>query len=295
MQWSGCCRGSGRIEANWLGHGGVILVLFETPSGFALLKYNGVNLFRCGALKDTWVVCLLDFQIFKDKSVAINLETGLSYKLVKMIRSHYSSGQKLAVGNSDYKTIIEAKLKIHCLFDEPVMELMWGLKHIMKCLVPTETCELTTEDRRHMSKGMQLILSNYGFKVEPEMVDEDLITIATAVYESDYHVNRFAEFLHRGGEYLKEVSGIDCQNWDLQKLAAALKLLSYPNDEIETGTSNEMLSEDMKSTLVDQAHKYERKLHKGTCLNIYKEILFARAVRSRALASLKAKGACATQ
>ncbi|CAD6333562.1 unnamed protein product [Miscanthus lutarioriparius] len=288
--------------ANWLGHGGVTLVLFETPSGFALLKYNGVNLFRCGALKDTWVqfttkrrnsvVCLLDFQIFKDKSVAINLETGLSYKLVKMIRSHYSSGQKLAVGNSDYKTIIEAKLKIHCLFDEPVMELMWGLKHIMKSLVPTETCELTTEDRRHMSKGMQLILSNYGFKV-----DEDLITIATAVYESDYHVNRFAEFLHRDGEYLKEVSGIDCQNWDLQKLAAALKLLSYPNDEIETGTSNEVNNVVGRyekyiggsSTLVDQAHKYERKLHKGTCLNIYKEILFAHAVRSRALVSLKAK------
>ena len=69
-----------------------------------------------------------------------------------------------------------------------------------------------------------------------------ILSLATAVYESDYHVNRFAEFLHRDGEYLKEVSGIDCQNWDLQKLAAALKLLSYPNDEIETGTSNEVNS-----------------------------------------------------
>jgi len=38
------------------------------------------------------------------------------------------------------------------------MELMWGLKNMMKSLVPAETCELTTEDRRHMSKGMQLIL-----------------------------------------------------------------------------------------------------------------------------------------
>ncbi|PVH31356.1 hypothetical protein PAHAL_9G123400 [Panicum hallii] len=187
-----------------------------------------------------------------------------------MIRSHHSIGQKLAVGRSDYKRIIEAKLKIHCLFDEPVMELMWGLKNIMKSLVPTETCELTTEDRGHMSKGMQLILNKYGFKVEPEMVDEDLITIATALYESDYCVNRFAEFLHRGGKYLKEVSGIDCQNLDLQKLATALKLLSYPKEKIETGTSNEMLSEDMASTLVDQAHMYERKLHKGTCLNIYR-------------------------
>jgi hypothetical protein len=55
-------------------------------------------------------------------------------------------------------------------------------------------------------------------------------------------VNRFAEFLHRGGKYLKEVSGIDCQNLDLQKLATALKLLSYPKEKIETGTSNEVNS-----------------------------------------------------
>lgn len=122
-----------------------------------------------------------------------------------------------------------------------------------------------------MSKGLQLILNNYDFEVEPEMVssfllfpyfrlvlsfllyhhfeptpyvqvDKDFITIATALYESDYRVNSFAEFLHRGAKYLNEVSGIDCQNWDLQKLAAALKLLSYPNDEIETGTSNEVNS-----------------------------------------------------
>ena len=73
-------------------------------------------------------------------------------------------------------------------------------------------------------------------------VDENLITIATALYESDYCVNKFVEYLHLGGEYLKEVSGIDCQNWDLQKLATALKLLCYPNDKIETGTSNEVNS-----------------------------------------------------
>jgi len=127
------------------------------------------------------------------------------------------------------------------------------------------------------------------------MVDENLITIATALYESDYCVNKFTEYLHLGGEYLKEVSGIDCQNWDLQKLATALKLLCYPNDKIETGTSNEMLSEDTARILVEQAHMYESKLHKGTYLNIYKEIQFARAVRTEALVYLKAKGACATQ
>lgn len=73
-------------------------------------------------------------------------------------------------------------------------------------------------------------------------VDEDLIAMATALYESDYSVNRCARYLHTYGKYLQDVSGIDCQNWDLQKLATALKLLSYPKEKIETGTSDEVNS-----------------------------------------------------
>lgn len=60
-----------------------------------------------------------------------------------------------------------------------------------------------------------------------------------------------------------------------------------------------MLSEEMAKTLVADAQKYEDKLHKSTCLNIYGEILFAREARSRALTLLesfikKARGACPT-
>jgi nucleolar protein 58 len=32
--------------ASELGHGGVILVLFETPSGFAIFAYDGVKLYK---------------------------------------------------------------------------------------------------------------------------------------------------------------------------------------------------------------------------------------------------------
>ncbi|TVU27913.1 hypothetical protein EJB05_19415 [Eragrostis curvula] len=282
--------------SEWLGHYGIILVLFETPSGFALLRYDGVNLFRSGGLE---AVTLLDFQIFKDKNLAINPETGLSDQLVQMITAWHSSGQKLAVGKSDYKTIIQEKMGIHCLFNEPVMELMWGLKNMMKSLVQDEKCDLSREDRCHMSQGMLSVLNSYGFnKVEPEMVDENLIMLALTLFESDYCVNKFAEYLHFCGKYLKELSGINPGNWDLQKLATALKLICYPQEEIETGNSYEMLSEDMAHTLVNDAHKYERILKKSSCLNIYKEIIFARWTRSRAIALLKtatAEGACATQ
>jgi nucleolar protein 58 len=45
-----------------------------------------------------------------------------------MIKKWLLPKQKLAVGKLEYKTCIEASLKIPCLFDDAVMELMWGLK-----------------------------------------------------------------------------------------------------------------------------------------------------------------------
>ena len=47
--------------------------------------------------------------------------------------------------------------------------------------------------------------------------------------------------------------------------------------------------------LLGRVYFFRSSLCKGTYLNIYKEILFARAVRTEALVYLKAKGACATQ
>jgi hypothetical protein len=59
---------------------------------------------------------------------------------------------------------------ISCLFDDCVLELMWGLKNCMHHLVPGEELELAKEDRLQMSKGMKMVLDGYGFDVKPEMV-----------------------------------------------------------------------------------------------------------------------------
>ncbi|XP_020192964.1 probable nucleolar protein 5-1 isoform X2 [Aegilops tauschii subsp. strangulata] len=141
----------------WLGQSGVILVLFETPSGFAVLHYDGVKLFRRNALEDIWsefidmpwarmAVSFKEFQIFEDKARAINSD-GVCSELAEMIKRSLWPGQKLAVGKQEYKDIIEASLGIHCLFDEAVLEVMWGLKNLIKMLVPDEKLELTNEDR----------------------------------------------------------------------------------------------------------------------------------------------------
>jgi hypothetical protein len=63
---------------------------------------------------------------------------------------------------------------IHCLFDEAVLEVMWGLKNLIKILVPDEELELTNEDRLQISRGMQLVLDRYGFEVDANLVSSSL-------------------------------------------------------------------------------------------------------------------------
>ena len=60
--------------------------------------------------------------------------------------------------------------EIHCLHNEVVMEVMWGMQRLMHRLVPWEKSELPKEDRVPMSQGLQMLLSHHGFHVKPEMV-----------------------------------------------------------------------------------------------------------------------------
>lgn len=45
---------SAAVLADRLGHNGIILLLFETPSGFAIFKYYGVQLFLPNAKENIW-------------------------------------------------------------------------------------------------------------------------------------------------------------------------------------------------------------------------------------------------
>ncbi|TVU44316.1 hypothetical protein EJB05_03752 [Eragrostis curvula] len=273
----------------WLGECGRILVLFETPSGFALFGYDGLRLFRPKALQNIWAdfakdyiakdkVFLKEFQVFKDKASTINLETGVSDQLAKMIKKHIRPGQKLAVGKHEYKLIIEARLKISCLFDKHVMEVMWGLKNLMRSLVPQEELELAAEDRLPMSEGLKMVLKDHGFDVEPKMVSRRIIDMAHALYECDLCVDKYSGQLRSAGSIIQEVSGIDTQGWTLLKLASALKIICSPLEK----HGPEMFSDVEVSKLLAGLSQYQEKFLKNTCLGIFEEIVWANGVKNEA-------------
>lgn len=167
---------------DFLNNKGVISVLLETPSGFAIFYFCGLFLYAPDAVQSLWVhfstysrarkvAWLKEFQTFADKSSAIDAHTGIDAQLTKMIMKSRSPGEKLLVGNREYKSIIEKCLGIPCLHNEIVMEIMWGMQHLMRSLVRREKSELPKEDRLPMSQGLQMLLSRYGFDVEPKMVN----------------------------------------------------------------------------------------------------------------------------
>ncbi|XP_062200235.1 uncharacterized protein LOC133902925 [Phragmites australis] len=273
-----------------LGNLRLFLLLLETPSGFAIFSFPGVLLYLPDAIESIWayfsedykarkILLLKEFRTFDDKSSAINLCTGVNKKLTKMILKWRRPGQKLAVGKPEYKTIIETSLKIPCLCDEAVMEVTWGVKNLMRRLVPKEKSGLTKEDCLPMSEGLKKVLSRYGFDdVKPEMINERIIVTACALFDCDSTEKKHSACLCCFGGLIKGVSGIDCEDWGLLKLATALKVIFCPE---EVGDYHEMLSKDELSKLVDDAHKYTCNIGKVLGVMVYKEMVSAHEVRTK--------------
>ncbi|XP_066359274.1 uncharacterized protein [Miscanthus floridulus] len=277
-----------------LGNNGIILVLFETPSGFALFSYDGVKLLLPGAIEHIWTdfvkcdiaetICWLKaFEAFEDKASAIDPNTGVNEQLAKMIRCCIKPDQKLAVGSHEYKEIIEKTMKISCLHDSTVMEVMWGLKNCMHHLVPAE---LTKDDRPLMSEGMKRVLDKYHFVYKPEIINDRIIEVACVVYNYDCCVEKHSESLREAGKHLKNISGINSEGWSLFKLATALKMVCYPEDHLLAGHPRQIFSEDELKKLLQNAPEYKDKLKPKAVKLVYEDIVWALGIRNKWLGQL---------
>lgn len=63
-------------------------------------------------------------------------------------------------------------------------------------------------------------------------VTRHIINLAAVVRGCDLVVNNHGYSLRSAAEHLKRISHIDTQGWDLLKLAAALKMICYPKEQI---------------------------------------------------------------
>ncbi|XP_050220892.1 probable nucleolar protein 5-2 [Mercurialis annua] len=156
-----------------------MLVLFETPAGFALFKVldegklsKVEDLSKEFATADSArkVVKLKAFSKFENTSEALEAATKIiegtaSKGLRKFLRGH-CDGEILAVADSKLGNAIKEKLKIDCVHSNAVMELMRGVRSQLTELISG----LGAQDLAPMSLGLSHSLSRYKLKFSPDKV-----------------------------------------------------------------------------------------------------------------------------
>ncbi|XP_019170225.1 PREDICTED: probable nucleolar protein 5-2 [Ipomoea nil] len=178
-----------------------MLVLFETPAGFALFKVLDEG--KLSKVEDLWkefstadtarkVVKLKAFSKFENTSEALSAATLLidskpSKGLRKFLRSH-CDGDTLAVADSKLGNAIKEKLQIDCVHNSTVMELMRGLRNQLTELITG----LGVQDLAPMSLGLSHSLSRYKLKFSPDKVDTMIVQAISLLDDLDKELNTYA-------------------------------------------------------------------------------------------------------
>ncbi|XP_057499308.1 probable nucleolar protein 5-2 [Actinidia eriantha] len=178
-----------------------MLVLFETPAGFALFKVLDEG--KLSKVEDLWkefstadtarqVVKLKAFSKFENTSEALSAATLLidskpSKGLRKFLRAH-CDGETLAVADSKLGNSIKEKLQIDCVHNNGVMELMRGVRSQLTELISG----LGAQDLAPMSLGLSHSLSRYKLKFSPDKVDTMIILAIGLLDDLDKELNTYA-------------------------------------------------------------------------------------------------------
>ncbi|OIW08726.1 hypothetical protein TanjilG_03402 [Lupinus angustifolius] len=178
-----------------------MLVLFETPAGFALFKV--LNEGKLNKVEDLWkdfssadsarqVVKLKAFSKFENTSEALEaasllIEGKASKGLRKFLRVHCEN-ETLAVADSKLGNMIKDKLKIDCLHNNAVMELIRGVRNHLAELISG----LAVQDMAPMSLGLSHSLSRYKLKFSADKVDTMIVQAIGLLDDLDKELNTYA-------------------------------------------------------------------------------------------------------
>ncbi|XWS64641.1 hypothetical protein CRYUN_Cryun05aG0020200 [Craigia yunnanensis] len=178
-----------------------MLVLFETPAGFALFKVlDEGKLSKVEDLSKEFlaadsarkVVSLKAFSKFENTAEALEAATKLlestpSKGLRKFLRAH-CDGETLGVADSKLGNAIKEKLKIDCVHNTSVMELLRGVRTQLTELISG----LGAQDLAPMSLGLSHSLSRYKLKFSADKVDTMIVQAIGLLDDLDKELNTYA-------------------------------------------------------------------------------------------------------
>ncbi|XP_018457788.1 probable nucleolar protein 5-1 [Raphanus sativus] len=178
-----------------------MLLLFETPAGFAVFKVldegklsNVEDLGNVFSSADSArkMVKLKAFDKFDNTSEALEavaklLEGAPSKGLRKFLKAN-CQGETLAVADSKLGNIIKEKLGINCVHNNGVMELLRGVRSQLSELISG----LGDQDLAPMSLGLSHSLARYKLKFSSDKVDTMIIQAIGLLDDLDKELNTYA-------------------------------------------------------------------------------------------------------
>ncbi|XP_001601436.1 nucleolar protein 58 [Nasonia vitripennis] len=179
-----------------------MLVLFETPAGYAVFKLLDENKLAKtdnlyldfetpeGASK---VLKLKHFEKFADTTEALAATTAavegkLCKSLKKMLKKHCSEVQEqLAVADAKLGNAIKDKLSLPCVSNTAVQELMRCIRSQMDSLL----AGLPKKEITAMALGLAHSLSRYKLKFSPDKIDTMIIQAVCLLDDLDKELNNY--------------------------------------------------------------------------------------------------------
>jgi len=181
-----------------------MLVLFETPAGYAVFKLLDEKKlsesddlykdFETGE-KASKIVKLKHFKKFEDTTEALaaataSVEGKMSKSLKKLLKKVAGKDitEEMAVADAKIGNIIKEKFEIPCVCSTAVNELMRGIRAQMNNLITG----LTEKETAAMALGLAHSLSRYKLKFSPDKVDTMIVQAISLLDDLDKELNNYA-------------------------------------------------------------------------------------------------------
>jgi len=180
-----------------------MLVLFETPAGYAVFKLmDEGKLAKSDSLYEDFetidkardVVKLKQFQKFEDTTEALSAATAavegkMSKSLKKLLKKVIAEDahEKLAVADAKLGGSIQEKLDLSCVYDSKIGELMRCIRSQISGLISG----LPDKEMAAMELGLAHSLSRYKLKFSPDKIDTMIVQAVSLLDDLDKELNNY--------------------------------------------------------------------------------------------------------
>jgi len=180
-----------------------MLVLFETPAGYAVFKLlDEGKLAKSDSLYEDFdtldkankIIKLKKFQKFEDTTEALAAATALvegkmSKSLKKLLKKVVAEDahEKLAVADAKLGNVIKEKLEMACVHDSKVGELMRCIRSQASGLISG----LPDKEMSAMELGLAHSLSRYKLKFSPDKIDTMIVQAVNLLDDLDKELNNY--------------------------------------------------------------------------------------------------------